>query len=341
MPDSNALTLADQALISNDPLVKEITKSLHQTWNALKDIPLVTNPSLRQVGTRMVNQANAFPTVNWATINEEPVVSKGKPKQYEESMYLIRNKIQVDHVLLDQPNNIVDPVQMQINYFMEALAYDFNDKFIGNDPTSAAAGNDVDCFPGLRYRLTNPEQFDIPAEMSVNGGGAGAADLTSTTGTNRFMEKLQNLLDNMNSPDGDGIVIYVSEAMKRAIEYGIRSMGIGAGFDVTKDSFDRPVEMYKGAKIRAVGRKSDGVTHILGPETATGVPTTSGTLQSIFAVRYGEGYCTGWQPGPFKPTYLGLSKENGVLHNIVFDWGVGLWVPHTRAIGRVYNVKIA
>lgn len=341
MPDSNALTLADQALISNDPLVKEITKSLHQTWNALKDIPLVTNPSLRQVGTRMVNQANAFPTINWATINEEPVVSKGKPKQYEESMYLIRNKIQVDHVLLDQPNNIVDPVQMQINYFMEALAYDFNDKFIGNDPTSSAAGNDVDCFPGLRYRLTNPEQFDIPAEMSVNGLGASGADLTSTTGTNRFMEKLQNLLDNMNSPDGDGIVIYVSEAMKRAIEYGIRSMGIGAGFDVTKDSFDRPVEMYKGAKIRAVGRKSDGVTHILGPETAAGVPTTSGSLQSIFAVRYGDGYCTGWQPGPFKPTYLGLSKENGVLHNIVFDWGVGMWVPHTRAIGRVYNVKIA
>jgi hypothetical protein len=340
MPDANALTLADQAIISNDPLVKEITKSLHMTWNALKDIPLVTNPSLRQVGTRMINQANAFPTINWATINEEPVVSKGKPKQYEESMYLIRNKIQVDHVLLDQPNNIVDPVQMQINYFMEALAYDFNQKLIDNDPTSTAAGNDVDCFPGLRYRLTNPEQFDIPGEMSINGNGSSGADLTTTVGTNRFMERLQALLDNMNAPDGDGVVIYVSEALKRAIEFGIRTMGIGAGFDVTKDSFDRPVEMYKGAKIRSVGRRADGVTHILGSETAAGVPGAGG-FQSLFAVRYGDGYCTGWQPGPFKPTYLGLSKENGVLHNIVFDWGVGLWVPHTRAIGRVFNIKIA
>jgi hypothetical protein len=23
------------------------------------------------------------------------------------------------------------------------------------------------------------------------------------------------------------------------------------------------------------------------------------------------------------------------MHNVVFDWGVGLWVPHTRAIGRM------
>ena len=108
--DTQALTLADQAIISNDPLVKEITKALHKTWNALKDIPLTTSPSLRQVGVRFTNQTGSLPTINWATVNEEPTVSKGKPKQYEESMYLVRNKIQVDHVLLDQPNNIVDPI---------------------------------------------------------------------------------------------------------------------------------------------------------------------------------------------------------------------------------------
>ena len=52
---NGALTLADQAAISNDPLVKEITKSLHQTWNALKDIPLYTSPSLKQIGVRYLN----------------------------------------------------------------------------------------------------------------------------------------------------------------------------------------------------------------------------------------------------------------------------------------------
>jgi len=42
---NGALTLADYAAISNDPLVKEITKSLHKTWNAVKDIPLSNRPS--------------------------------------------------------------------------------------------------------------------------------------------------------------------------------------------------------------------------------------------------------------------------------------------------------
>ena len=339
--DTQALTLADQAIISNDPLVKEITKALHKTWNALKDIPLTTSPSLRQVGVRFTNQAGSLPTINWATVNEEPTVSKGKPKQYEESMYLVRNKIQVDHVLLDQPNNIVDPIEAQVQIFMESFAYDFNTKFINNDPTSATG--DADCFPGLRYRLSNADQFDIPGEMSVNAGGV---DLTTSTSAatvaNNMMLYIQQMLDNMNSPDGDGVTFYVSERLKRRLEWAIRNMGIGAGFDITKDSFDRPVEKYKAATIRSVGRRADGVTHVLGNETAAGVETASGTgLESMYAVRYGSGYCTGWQSGPFKPTYLGLSKENGVLHNIVFDWGVGMWVPHIRAIGRVYNIKVA
>jgi hypothetical protein len=339
--DTQAMTLADQAIISNDPLVKEITKALHKTWNALKDIPLTTSPSLRQVGVRFTNQAGSLPTINWATVNEEPTVSKGKPKQYEESMYLVRNKIQIDHVLLDQPNNIVDPIEAQVQIFMEAFAYDFNTKFISNDPTSATG--DADCFPGLRYRLANPDQFDIPGEMSVNGAGVDLVTAaTASAQANNLMAYIQQLLDNMNSPDGDGVTLYVSELMKRRIEWAIRAMGIGAGFDITKDSFDRPVEKYKAATIRSVGRKADGVTSVLGNETAAGVETSSGTgLQSIYAVRYGNGYCTGWQSGPFKPTYLGLSKENGVLHNIVFDWGVGMWVPHVRAIGRVYNIKVA
>ena len=58
---NGALTLADHASLSNDPLVKEITKSLHQTWNALKDIPLYTSPSLKQVGMRYLNQGIPAP----------------------------------------------------------------------------------------------------------------------------------------------------------------------------------------------------------------------------------------------------------------------------------------
>jgi hypothetical protein len=334
---NGALTLADQAAISNDPLVKEITKSLHQTWNALKDIPLYTSPSLKQIGVRYLN--SGIPSPNWTGVNSEPVAVKGRPKSYEEQMYLIRNKILVDHVLLDQPTNIIDPIEAQVQIFLEGFSYDFNDKFINNNPLT---GN-IDCFPGLAYRMENYNDFDIPQQMTINAPTNSAAiDLTNGTAAkaNAFFSYLQQLLDNMNAPDGDGVVLYMSEKCKRQVEFAIRLMGIGAGFDVTRDSYDRPVEKFKNATVRVVGRKADGTTSIISDtQTVTNDSEsnaiTAGKASSIYAVRYGTGYAQGWQSGPFKPTYLGLSKENGIMHNVVFDWGIGLWIPHTRAVGRL------
>lgn len=334
---NGALTLADQAAISNDPLVKEITKSLHQTWNALKDIPLYTSPSLKQIGVRYLN--SGIPSPNWTGVNSEPVAVKGRPKSYEEQMYLVRNKILVDHVLLDQPTNIIDPIEAQVQIFLEGFSYDFNDKFINNNPLT---GN-IDCFPGLAYRMENYNDFDIPQQMTINAPTATAAiDLTNGTAAkaNAFFSYLQQLLDNMNAPDGDGVVLYMSEKCKRQVEFAIRLMGIGAGFDVTRDSYDRPVEKYKNATVRVVGRKADGTTSIISDTQTVANDSdanaiTAGKASSIYAVRYGTGYAQGWQSGPFKPTYLGLSKENGIMHNVVFDWGIGLWIPHNRAVGRL------
>jgi len=332
---NGALTLADQAAISNDPVVKEITKSLHQTWNALKDIPLYTSPSLKQVGMRYLN--SGIPTPNWTGVNAEPVPVKGRPKSYEENMYLVRNKILVDKVLMAQPTNIIDPIEAQVQIFLEGFAYDFNDKFINNSPTTGT----VDCFPGLGYRLDNFADYDIPSEMDISVPTTQATlksgSITAAL-SNGLFAAIQELLDNMNAPDGNGVVLYMNEFAKRQIEFAIRTMGIGAGFDVTMDSFDRPVEKYKSATVRTVGRKSDGTTPIIANNLAGPVASKS---THIYAVRYGTGYVQGWQSGPFKPEYLGLSKENGIMHNVVFDWGVGLWVPHTRAIGRLKVEAIA
>jgi len=289
-----------------------------------------------------------IPTPNWTGLNSEPQTFKSKPKSYEEQLYILRNKLTVDRRILDQPNAIVDPVESQIQMFLEGFAYDFNDKFINNDPGSSSTGNSQDCFPGLNYRLNNAADYDIPSEMVIASQDVSAANLFRSTAksgsipfgvqaANRFIADLQNLFDNMNAPDGDGIVLYMSELAKRQVEMAIRVMGIGAGFDITQDSYDRPVEKYKNATVRTVGRKADGTTPIISnAQTFTAAGNISADkLSSIFAVRYGTGYVTGWQSEPFKPKYLGLSAENGIMHNVLFDWGVGLWVPHNRALGRL------
>ena len=351
---NGALTLADQAILSNDPMVKEITKSLHQTWNAVKDIPFYTSPSLRQIGLRYTNSGIPLPT--WTGINAQPQAVKGKPKSYEEQLFIMRNMITVDHVLLDQPDAIIDPVDAQVQMFMEGFAYDFNDKFVNNDPTSLIAGNSSDCFPGLKYRLDNWQQFDIAADMNIASTAnlsfsniLAASSATAGSGAaNRLMHDIQNLFDNMSSPDGDGIVLYMNEQTKRHFEMAIRVMGLGSGFDVTQDNFDRPVEMFKSAKIRVVGRKSDGTTAVIPSGSgntvqwlnAAGSTVSVSDATTIYAVRYGKGYLEGWQPKPLKPEYLGKSQENGVMHNVLFEWGCGLMAQNTRSIGRL-AVQIA
>jgi hypothetical protein len=349
---NGALTLADQAILSNDPMVKEITKSLHMTWNAVKDIPFYTSPSLRQIGLRYTNSGIPLPT--WTGINSQPQAVKGKPKSYEEQLFLMRNMITVDHVLLDQPDAIIDPVDAQVKMFMEGFAYDFNDKFVNNDPTSLVAGNSADCFPGLKYRLDNWPQFDISVDMNIAstadlsfGNILAASSATAGSGAaNRLMHDVQNLFDNMSAPDGDGIVLYMNEQTKRHFEMAIRVMGLGSGFDVTQDNFDRPVEQFKNAKVRVVGRKADGLTPVIPSNvTATwldsaGSAVTVNNSTTIYAVRYGDGYLQGWQPKPLKPEYLGKSQENGIMHNVLFEWGCGLMAQSTRAIGRL-AVKIA
>jgi hypothetical protein len=244
-------------------------------------------------------------------------------------MYLIRNKITIDKRLLDQQNTIVDPVEAQVKIFMEGFAYDFNDKFINNDPTSAASGNSPDCFPGLKYRLEHAADYDIPSDCLLAPANT-VATLNTTTydmpKANGVISAIQELFDNMNTPDGDGVVLYMNEETKRRIEFLIRALGAGTGFATDVDAFDRTVDKYKGATIRTVGRKINGTTPVI---------TSITNAQDIYAVRYGTGYVQGWQSGPFKPEYLGKSPENGIMHNILFDWGMGLWMPNTRSIGRL------
>ncbi len=335
--DSSALTLSEWSVLSNDPVVQSVTMSLHKTMNVLKDIPLKTSRALSMQGVRFIGSEGA-PSVNWATINEEPVTTKGKPSPYSENVYLVRNKFQIDNLLLDQPTQIMDPVTAQVNFWNEAFSYDFNDKFINNNPITG----DSDCFAGIRHRLQNLSDFDLPSDAVVNAGALALTTSMTAAIANTFLEYVQNLLDNLGAPDGDGVTLYMNEQCKRRFEFAVRMLGAGGGFTTQRDGFDRPVEMYKGAKVRAVGRKVDQTTSIItSTETAAGTADTGGTATSIYAVRYGEGYVSGWQTGLLKPKYLGPSTENGVMHNIVIDWGIGLWMPNTRSIGRIRNIGMS
>ena len=342
--DTNALSLGEYAIQSNDPLVQKITFSLHKTANILQDIPLVTRDTMRMKGVRFLGN---LPGVTWSTLNTAPTVTKGKPTAFEEQLFLVRNQFQIDRRFKNNEDNIQDPADVQLNAWMEAFAYDFNTKFINNTHNGGTSSN-TNAPAGLRYRLDNPATYGTNGEMKIS---AGALDISSAgltqANANTLIEYIQSMFDYMNEPDGQDCVLYMNDLMRRKFEKAVRLMGAGAGFTTQKDAFDRSISTYKNAKIRDVGRQVDQITRVI-PNTEDVNGNQAGdpgyltdTKSSIYAVKYGtESFC-GWQPEPLKPKDLGLDPTNGVIYNYVIDWGVGLFQPHTRAVARLYNIKVA
>lgn len=355
---AQAMTYGVYANQSNDPLVKMIDFSLHKTMNALQDIPLKTVNTLKQIGTRWTGN---LPGVNWGGLNTVPTIVIGKPQQYDETAYRILNQFQIDRRLMNEVNQIENPLDAQIKAWLEAFTYDFNTKIINNGhpgnaisyTTSGIGGNsilmnvnDPNAIVGWRARLDYPATYGVVPECKVNCNGLNInSTLTQTNGI-IFIAYIQNVLDNMNAPEGDDVVMYMSELMKRQFEAAVRIAGAGAGWSIDRDAFGRSVTKYRNAVIRVVGRRVDQTTPvIMNSESAGGADNTSATAAnsfgSIYFVKFGTGSFAGWQTESLKPIFLGLDPTNGVAYNAAIDWALGLWQAHNRAIGRLYNIGLS
>lgn len=334
---TSALTLADYAVQSNDPIVAKITDSLLRNGSVLADLPLVTRTSLLVNGVRW--QGN-LPTVNWGRINEDPTVTKGNPTPYQEQAYLVRNAIDVDKWLIRDENAIQDPRAVQIGGYLAALTYDINDKFINNDHVTG----DVDAPTGLRYRLDNPSTYGVTSEMKIDGGGVDMTQGNMTAATaNNFFELVGQTLDYMGAPEGDGCVIYMNDTLRRRFERAVRLVGAGAGWSMVEDAFGRRIMKYRNATVADIGRKADQSTRIItNTETSAGAAGSS-TYSSFYVVRYGEEYSMGWQLDELGNCLedIGRIGNAGSTFRFLIDWGFGLYFQHTRGIARVYGVKMS
>lgn len=332
---AGTVTLADYAQMSSNPLVRGISYSLIDNGSVIQDIPLVSKKSFTINGSRFEGN---LPTVNWSQLNAEGVSTKGTPTAYQEQVFILRNYIDVDKYIVEEENAITDQRAAQTEAYMKALSYDVNYKFIHNDHITG----DINAPVGLQYRIANGGTFGVRPENSIDAGGV---DLSHTGLTqlsaNTFIEWLDQLLWSVDSPEGTGVTLYMNEVMKRRFAFAVREMGTSGGFEITKDQFNRTVQMYKGAIIRDIGYKADQSTRIITTtETANGLNQTGGTYTSIYAVNFSTDHFFGWQFEPPNVQDLGLIY-NGVIYRTLIDWAVGLVNASTRSIARLYDIKLA
>ena len=335
--DASAISLSEYAIMSNDPLVMAITKSLIVNGAVFTDIPFLNQNTLLANGVRWQDN---LPTVNWSKINAGLTVTKGKPTAYQEQAYLMRNAIDCDVKLLQDKNRIVDPCAAQLDAYFAAVTYDYNDKFINNDHLSG----DDDSIVGLRYRIDNASTYGVVSELKIDAGAIDMSDAGMTAAiANNFIVLIQTLLDYFGRREGDGVVLYMNDNMIRRFEKAVRMLGAGAGWNTQVDAWGRMVTKYRNAKIVDIGRKADQSTRIiLNTEASTGAAGAS-VHTSIYGVVYGPERLVGWQFAPLgeSVTDLGLLGNDGTIARVMIDWATGLLPQHTRCMGRIYGIKVA
>lgn len=327
-----AVPLDVWAKFSNNELIKAATWSLYEANNVIGDFPVTTDPTRKHEFMRWID---SLPGVNWVPYNTDPVLTYGAPTAWEEQMYPVRNRFKIDYLYKKDKNNYQDPLMSQWDAWQRALAYDVNFKFLYNDHTTGDKNAPV----GLAARLAD-SVYQCPTDLLINGNGLDMSPSGLTTAnTSQFGALVQQAFDALGSFDGSDCCIYLSAQTRRQWDRGTRLMGAGGGFEMTTDAYDRRVKMFENAKIRYLGRKADQTTEIITvTENADGTAGTS-NYTSVYVVRYGEKYLSGWQPDALQPINLGRDPITGATYNVVALWGLGFNQANTRSFARIYNVK--
>lgn len=338
--DPNSLSMAQWAVLSNDPLVQAVTFSLIDSGAVMQDIPFSSKRTLVANGVRWEGN---LPSVTWGAINSEPVSTVGTPTPYQEQAFIIRNAIDVDKVYVESENAIVDPRGAQLQAYLKAVSYDFNFKFFKNDHVTG----DANAIVGLRYRIDNGGTYGVRSMNKIDAAGVDMTQATLTTSTSKdkgniFLELLDQLLWSIDGGDtGAGCVLYMNEVMRRRFATALRALGTDGGLSVTQDQFGRTVMKFRDAIIRDPGYKADQATRIITvTETANGAADTGGTFTSIYGVNYGMDHFFGWQYDPLMARDLGL-LNNGVIYRTVVDWAGGVMNASNRSLGRIFDIKLS
>jgi len=331
---TNSMTLADYAILSNDPMVRAVSWSLIEAGSMAQDIPFLGRATLTANGVRWEGD---LPVVSWVSINEEGPTTTGTPTPYQEQAFITRNNIDTDYALVHDINAITDPRAARVQAYLESLTYDTNHKLINNNHVTGDKKAPV----GIRARIDDGTTYKVRSENKLNGGGVDLTYASATAATgNRFFDYVAKLLWLTGSPDGVGVVLYCNDELQRRIEYMARLMGSQGGYGQQTDQFGRRVATFRNAPIRDVGRKSDQSTNIItNTETSAGVDGSS-TYTSIYAVRYGPMQFHGWQYAPPMAKDLGL-LESGSQYRTHINWICGVMPETNRCIARMYGIKMS
>lgn len=314
-----ALTLQDMAQGSKDKVIAGVLMQLARQSKVMRMIPFDMMDSFWE----KMWQLESVSDLGFRDIGDTYNDVKDTFSEVFEGIHFMGGKVDTDTALLRAKNKELDVhTQNTVDLMPLRWRYTFLEKFINGDRTS-----DPKEFNGLKKRVE-----DVGGDQVIAAGGL---DLSaSNANRQQFLDHLDQAIFEIE--DGAPDAILTSKKGHFSLTRVARREGL---LDITKDSFDREVQMYRGFPIIYMGTKGDQSSEIItDTETAAGA-RTGGTNTSYYFVKFG---------GPTNVVGLQMNQperifddviDDGVTRRTVFEWAVGLAVLQQKSVVRLRGVK--
>ena len=316
-------TLLELSKIETDTLRKSVIDTLLMESNIMEFVPWETIGALATTIVRM----GTLPSVGFRKINEGYAVGTAALEQKVENISLMGGYFDTDKAIVRAKNTIASARAITQVMMTKAIAYKFNDKFINGNPEV-----DPEEFKGMRERVSDLYDEGYTGQL-VDFQCNGVGIMNSTTTAHAFLNMLDKLIYQIKGHNPDFLLMNGKTLL--AIRALLRKEDL---LDKTKDSFDRAIDMYAGARLIDIGVTADQSTEIITEtETAAGVDG-AGESSSIYAIKFGIGeFVWGLQEYPLEVTDKG-ELEDKPIYRTEMDWPVGLALADPYSIARGIDI---
>lgn len=323
-------TLAEYYQQSPTLLTKGVVNTL-QTASELLD---TLNFKTIKATTVRTWRSGELRDVKWRRINEPfGTTIQGIPQPIEAGMFSFGNTVDVDYLLKeDQSAKIVDPEAEQISNTVEAMARQYNDYFINNDPVADPAG-----IVGLKYMIN--QEFS-GQKICANPAGNTVLDMSPSganyaTNIGIFFRQLEKAISMIHGDKPNFAIC------NKTFLLNFRAICRDSGFlKTTEDSLGREFLEFNGVKFIDAGYKTDDTTMVItDKELYTGVyDGTNGTATSVYFVRMDDQHFQPFQFEPLTTDRVGL-LEDRTNYRTVIKWDIGHIVTHPRSLSWLTGIK--
>jgi hypothetical protein len=321
--------MADEfTLLDYQQTATPITKAVVKTWREASPILEMLKFKTTKNLSEEVIRYQDLPNVGWRKIGEGFTQAKVTPTPVKERVYFMGAKIDIPREYVNAAS-IVDNRAVQSEAIMKGAAFNFNTAFFLNDDAGSV---DIDAIVGVHHRIIN----DLASDQSFDANLDVSPDTAVTSWQHKFFDKIEDLLDRVDGNPGDK-VLFCGRTMYQRLQSALRS----ANLLFTAELAGKQYMTYGqgGPKIVQAGYKYDQTTQILG-DAESGTALTGGTDSSLYCVRFGEPYLSGFAQEMPNAEDKG-ETEDGVNVRTIVRFSPGIYFASPRTMALAYGFTAA